>query len=224
MSGQGRISRSTTLVSQALISGRVVDAIDAGAPRSEVDVRLVDRDSGESYPLDVNVRSDGVFAFFGDPVSAFEDIGRAYRLRLEASADGYLDGAVDLSDFSIPSDQPAQADFASSFDAVADATYRRFSDTLPIEGQLIELEREPVRLSLLVLDAADNSALAGASVTLDGVTQQTDAGGEVVFDPLPSQKTVTIDVSATGYDDARIEHLIDYEAAENRRRIALRQE
>lgn len=203
------LARSVILVRQVLVSGQVRDALTPErSPRGALRVRLLDRDSGAAYPLAGKVGSDGSYAFFGAPDTAFPLLAsRPYRLRVEASAPGYVAASSDF-DLAQTAGQPATVVYTPLYQPAAPTPVHLFTAALPRRIDLT-LSRDAVRLRGRVV-RADNPAagVSGAQVAAGAHTATTDAQGSFLLaGPLPVALSVPVTASAPGFAS----RVIDYE-------------
>jgi hypothetical protein len=234
-------TRSGTLVQQALISGSVKDTLTQRAPRGALTVQLLDRDTGDGYPLAGRTRPDGCFAFYGSPKTAFPRLAEhTYHLRVEATAPNYQPTWADL-DLGPIADQPTLATRPVPLDNIPDMQVWLFTgDGLPLTDIDLGLDRNPVRLhgrvvSLPEPDQQDDNtggsppSLTGvqdATVEIDpptGPATTTDADGRFEFPaPLPITLSVEIKVSATDFEEKMLTYEPDYTQPVNTLSIRLK--
>ena len=201
------IVRSVTLPLQVLISGRVEDSLTPGeAPRSSLRVRLLEIDSvtseSEDYPLRVNVGSDGTFAVFGVPETAFPRLDETtYHLRLEASAPNYEPATSDF-DIDPIAGQPELGTRSVPLPGISDMAVKLFTSGLPLTNIALSLQRKAVRLRGRVIELNDLSqGVENATVSVEGSSSTvTGSDGKFEFpDPMPVQASIAITVSATDF-------------------------
>ncbi|NLS75693.1 MAG: hypothetical protein GXY76_00395 [Chloroflexi bacterium] len=220
--------RSVTLARQAVIWGRVTDSLTHAAPRGALRVRLLDRDTGEPYPLASAVLLDGSFAFHGPPERAFPRLAeRAYHLRIEASGPRYAPAIADL-DIGPAAGQPALVTAPPPTEGVGALRFRLFTGGgLPIANLALALDRLAVRLEGRVVRSTDPAAgVAGATVQHTppgGPSTATDLAGYFVFpDPLPVSLALPLEASKAGFDPATLAFAPDYDLAVNQVVIRLK--
>ena len=208
--------RSGTLAAQALISGSVVDSLTSEPPRGALTVRLLDRDTGGTYPLAGRVLPDGTFAFYGPPEAAFPRLAmQTYHLRVEASAAHYQPDSLDF-DLGPAGGQPALVTRSIPTPGIDDAQVLLFTgDGLPRSDINLSLDRDAVRLKGRVLVSDDPpTGVANAQLTLNpptGPSTTADAEGCFVFpSPLPVALSLTIRITAAGFEPAEITYEPDY--------------
>lgn len=211
-----RTTRSATLALQVLVSGTVQDSLTGAAPSAALQVRLVDRDIGDDYPLPSCVQPDGSFAFYGTPEKVFPGLaGRTYHLQVEASATYYQSGTFNF-DVGPASGQPALVARPIPIASIADMQVRLFTGGgVPRTGIALSLDRNQVRLRGQVRVSDDPTAgVAGAQLTLNppaGPAATTDARGNFEFaSPLPLSLVVTIEAKAAGFEDRTLQYEPDY--------------
>lgn len=219
-------TRSATLVMQSLVSGSAEDGLTSAAPLGALRVQLIDRNSGEQFPLNQKVQQDGRFAFFGVPGKAFPLLAsQEYLLRVEASAENYQAAS---SDFSVgpAAGQPAAVTRTMAAPGIEDATVNVFNGGgLPVSGIVLTLSRNQVVLRGRIHESGDPSAVIdGAQVEVLTSSQTvTDADGEFEMpQPLPLALSVEISAEAPGFESARFTYEPDYSQPINNITIALR--
>lgn len=213
--------RSASLPLQLLIAGRALDSLTNDAPRGDLTIRLVDRDSGDTYPLAERVLPDGTFAFYAVPEAAFPLLAQQdYRLRVEASAPNYQPDAFEF-DLVSTAGQPALVARPVPLPGIEDMHVRLFSgdpaasDDLPITTIALSLDRNPVRLRGRVVDSADPpNGVDGAQLRLNppgGPQVVADVEGNFEFpDPLPVELSVRIQVRAPQFENVTLTYEPDY--------------
>lgn len=212
--------RSGTFTLQVLLSGRVQDALSGGAPKGGLVVRLIDPVTKDDYPLYGRVRSDGTFAFFGVPETAFPLIAhQSYHLQLEASAPNYQSKTLEI-EVKQMADQPQPVTYSIPPQNIEPIQVYLFTDKnpqgLPQVDLSLKLERLPVRLHGRVVEAGKPmTGLANATLQLNtpsgSSTIKTDAQGNFKFpDPLPLVLSVDIKVSAPDFNNATLAYDLDY--------------
>lgn len=206
------------LTRQALLIGEVRDAISGARPRRAVRLRVLDDGDGTALPgALVRIGADGLFVVSGDPrhVLAPRDI----TLRLEFRAAGYqpLDRLVGF----------VAADLA------------RVSDDLDHDGTVVPtkvisgvprtlevaLLPDAVTLKGRISRADDGSAIAGAQVQITapaavGPVAST-AEGYFTLGPAPVAETVTLSITAAGFDALTREVRLDFRQPVNTGAYAL---
>jgi hypothetical protein len=206
------LARSAILVRQVLVSGQVRDALTPEhGPRGVLRVRLLDRDGGADYPLPGKVGPDGSYAFFGVPEMAFPLLtSQTYRLRVEASAPGYIAAEIDF-DLASTAGQPADVVYTPLYQPAVSTTVHLFTATLPRQIDM-SLSRDAVRLRGRVVRADDPaSSVSGAQVMVGAHTALTDAEGFFLLaSPLPVVLSVPISVNALGFASRVIDYEPDY--------------
>jgi hypothetical protein len=221
-------TRSGTLPVQALISGRVEDSLTSGAPRGALTVRLLDRDTGAEYPLAGRVLANGTFAFYGLPETAFPRLSvQTYHLRVEASAANYQADGVDL-DLGPAAGQPALVTRPIPTPGIDDAQVQLFTGGgLPRTDLALSLDRNAVRLKGQVLVSDDpTTGVANAQLTQNppgGPSTTADADGNFEFpSPLPVVPSLTIQITAAGFEPSTITYEPDYTQPLNELTIPLK--
>lgn len=211
--------RSGTFTLQVLLSGHIQDALSGGAPKGRLVVRLIDPLTKDDYPLYGRVRSDGTFAFFGVPETAFPLIShQSYHLQLEASAPNYQSKTLEI-EVKQMADQPQPVTYSIPLQNVEPMQVRLFTDKnpdgLPKAGILLGLDRTQVRLHGRVVDASKpTTGLVNTNLQLNtpsGLSTTTDAQGNFKFpDPLPPVLSVDIKVSAPSFNNVTRTYDLDY--------------
>jgi len=225
------LKRSATLVAQCLISGRVCDTLFDAPPGPGLRVELADWDTGAPYPLQLKLLPDGSFAFYGMPDSAFPLLAtQAYHLRVTARAPTYEPDDAEVL-LAATAGQPALVtrDLPAGLDLPA-MQVRLFTSVMPIADLALELVHQPVRLRgrVIRLDAA-GEGVAGATVVVTSPNgppdATTDAEGRFEFSaPLPVEKSISLDVSATDYVPRQLTYEPDYSQPVNSLVIGLMQQ
>jgi hypothetical protein len=219
-----RTVRSSTLATQALISGVVRDSLTGGPPRRPVDVQLIDRNTGDDFPLRKRVFDDGRFAFHGQPERAFPLLAQeTYELRLLAGASSYGTATLDIDIGPVP-DQPALISVPVEHAGIEDMQVRLFTgDGLPRRELVLEIDRMPVDLMGRVHEASEHSEpVTGAMVSVGEISAETDADGRFRLpDPLPVVQSVEVQVTADGFEPAVFDYEPDYTRTVNFLQIAL---
>lgn len=200
------MSRETVTL-QALVSGRITDALTGGAPRSLPAVGFVH--DGDARPVEgaaVRVRADGLYAVFGDPLRL--PSGQALALRLNVSAEGYTttslgvalsaaDTALVLRVFPLRGEDTAAPVLAA-----------------PARDADLALSPLPVFLGGRVSRAEDGTALAGAEIRIIAPAAvgpvASDADGFFTLGPAPVAETVTLRIAAAGRDPLTAEVRLDF--------------
>lgn len=219
--------RSRSLSLQALIAGRLRDGVTGEAPRTPVDLRLIDRADPDQpeVALARTLGADGTFAFFGDPEQAFTRFAtEALALRLEASADRFAPTSLDL-DVPATGGQPETVEVPMPPPAESPASPALFTAGLPADGLELTLQPLPVRLEgRVVVSNQPATGVGGAELDLGGgVTATADAEGRFAFaDPLPLVETVDVEVSAAGFVSRELRHELAYDQPINRMLVLLR--
>ena len=219
-----RMVRSSTQVAQALISGEVRDSLIGGPPRMPVDVRLIDRNTGDELPLRKRVFQDGRFAFYGQPERSFPLLAQeTYELRVLASASNYSTASLDI-DIGPESNQPALVSVSVAHEGVDDMQVRLFTGTgLPQRELVLELERTPVELTGRIHEAHDHSEpVADALISVTDILTESGVDGRFRLpDPLPAAQSVEVQVIADGFEPAVFDYEPDYTRLVNFLQIAL---
>jgi hypothetical protein len=220
--------RSSTLARQALISGRVQDGLTGAAPLGRITVRLLDRDTGDEYPLRGTVLADGHFAFHAAPEKAFPGLAeRTYHLRVEASAPRYTADGFDF-DVGPVADQPAEVVVPAPTPGIQDLRVKLFTaGGLPRTGISLTLDREGVRLEGRVVVSTDPTAgVANATVQQNppaGPSTTTGSEGFFAFvDPLPIVLSLQLRISAASFENTIMIYELDYTRPVNRVTILLK--
>lgn len=220
--------RSTALVQQTVIAGRVLDSLTGQAPAAPVLVRLIDRDSGQEYPLASASQPDGAFAFFAQPETAFPRLAsHTYRLRIEASAARYVTAAFDFV-AGPAAGQPAAVSIAVPTPGIAPIPTRLFTGGgLPRVGISLSLNREPVRLAgRVVVSTEPATGVTGATVQQFpplGPSVVAGAHGRFQFpDPLPVALAIPLRVSAFDHETTTLTFEPDYSQPINRITVLLK--
>ena len=218
--------RSATLVTQVLISGTVEDGLTGDVPAGALTVTLIDRNSGEQFPLNQKLQKDGRFAFFGAPETVFPLLANQdYPLKVEASADNYQTASFDFS-VGPEAGQPEEVTRVMTAAGVEDTTVKVFNGGgLPVSGIVLILARNQVVLTGKVHESGDPfKGIAGALVEVL-TSSQTVADGEGDFQmpqSLPLAESVEIAAEASGFESARITYEPDYSQPINYVTVALR--
>lgn len=206
--------RSTTLVTQALIFGRIKDGRTGEAPAALPLVRLVDRDNGQPWRLPSRVLADGSFVFFGQPLQVFPQLAtRTCYFRLAAEAMGYQPATLDF-DVGPAIDQPTLVIRPVPQDGIEPMQVRLFTGAgLPQRDVVLTLQ--PNRLQLRGVVRVSNNpeiGVAGASISLSaGQSATTDADGAFEFtEALPLVSSVEVKAACIGYDTAMLTYELDY--------------
>lgn len=194
-----------------------------GGELLDPEIEPTDRMVKEEFPLRVNVGSNGIFAIFGVPETAFPRIAeKTYHLRLEASAPNY---EPETFDFDIgPARQPELVVRSIPLPEVPDTHVKIFTRDLPRSNIPISLQRKAVRLRGRVIELNDLSQgvdNATLSVT-DGPSAVTGSDGKFEFsEPMPVQESIAITVSATDFDNKTFEYELNYNQPINSLLISL---
>jgi hypothetical protein len=219
--------RSTTLVAQALIFGRVTDGLTGAAPVAPPVVRLLDRDTGQDFGLPGRLLPDGRFVFFGQPAIAFPRLAaQAYRLRLSAGAPGYSPATLDFDVGPAP-DQPALTTRAVPLDGIEPMRVPLFTGGgLPQRDIALMLQPNPVWLRGFVRVSNNREVgVAGARVSIQaaGLSATTDPHGAFTFvAPLPLVSSVNVKVEASGFETGMMIWELDYTRPVNTLSIGLK--
>jgi hypothetical protein len=220
--------RSITLARQATISGRVQDGLTGAAPRAPVTVHLLDRDTGDEYPMTGIVLADGSFAFHAAPERAFPQLAeRTYHLRVEASAPRYTSDGFDF-DVGPVANQPAEVVVPVPTPGIQDLNVRLFTaGGLPRTGISLTLDRESVRLEGRVVVSTDpNAGVANATVQQNppaGPSTTTGSEGFFAFaNPLPIVLSLQLRTSAASFENTIMTYEPDYTRPINRVTIPLK--
>lgn len=220
--------RSITLASQAIISGSVQDGLTGAAPLGHTAVRLLDRDTGEEYPMRGTVLADGHFAFFAMPERAFPQlVDRTYHLRVQATALRYSTDAFDF-DIGPIVDQPTVVTVQVPTPGVPDLSVRLFTaGGLPQTGISLTLDRVAVRLEGRVIVSTNPSlGVANATVQQDpptGPSTTTGSDGSFAFvAPLPIALSLQVRISAASFENAIMTLEPDYTRPVNQVTIPLK--
>lgn len=215
--GQGNCNRTRTLAAQALVDWLANDPTSSGDPDYLIIGDLNSYD--EEDPIDaIKVGADGIAGTADDFVDLVEKYHGefAYSYVFDGQL-GYLDYALASSglsrqvtgaaDWHINSDEPDVIDYDMTFKKPAqDALYEpipyRSADHDPV---IVGLDMGTIRSLSGVVVGSFDSAVAGATITLDGdgsLVVTTDTNGRFIFaGPLaPGQHTLT--VSASGFHTA----------------------
>lgn len=223
-------ARSTTLAFQVLVSGSVQDNLTGNAPRGALTVRLIDRDTGDDYPLMGRVLPDGTFAFYGSPETAFPRLAeQTYRLRVEASVPNYQPDAFEF-DLGPVAGQPELVTRPVPINGIADMQVQLFTGGgLPYTvDDTLTLDRNPVRLRGRVLVSDDpTEGVENASLEVvdpaDSLSTTADAEGYFEFpDPLSVALSVQIVVTAAGFEPTTLTYEPDYSRPVNSLLIGLK--
>ncbi len=220
--------RSGTLARQAIISGNVQDGLTGAVPLGRITVRLLDRDTGDEYPLRGTVLAYGHFAFHATPEKAFPGLAeRTYHLRVEASAPRYTSDGFDF-DIGPVADQPAEVVVPVPTPGIPDLNVRLFTaGGLPRTGISLTLDRESVRLEGRVVVSTDPDAgVANATVQQNppgGPSTTTGSEGFFAFvDPLPIVLSLQLRISAASFENTIMTYEVDYTRPVNRVTILLK--
>jgi hypothetical protein len=192
---------------QAMVSGRISDAITTGAPRSTPGVRLVHE--GDARPVEgasVRVRDDGLYAIFGDPLRL--PSGQDLALRLNVSAEGYATTSLGVALTA------ADTTLTLRIFPLRGADTAAFVLADPARNADIALSPLPVHLGGRVTRAEDGAPIAGAAVEITAPTSVgpdvTDANGFFTLGPAPVAESVTLQISAAGRETLSPEVRLDY--------------
>lgn len=196
------------LTRQALIQGRVTDAITGAAPRSRVTLTVLrDSDRGLLPGVASRLTGDGGYVIHTDPATGLAE--QAIGIRLAFRAEGYQP-RDDVLAF-------APADLALTVDSfelgglvlggLVHAGAPRVHD--------VALEPDPVFLGGRVTRAEDHGQpIAGADVALAAPVAlgpvQTDGEGYFTLGPAPVVAEVTVSVTAAGRDPINRAVRLDY--------------
>ena len=220
--------RSTTLASQAIISGRVEDGLTGAAPLGQTTVLLLDRDTGIEYPMRRTVLADGSFAFYAAPKKAFPQlVSRTYHLRVQATAPRYTSDGFDFDVGPVP-DQPAVVIVPAPTPGIQDLPVRLFTaGGLPRTGISLSLDRVGVRLEgRVVVSTNPGVGVANATVQQNppaGPSTTTGSEGSFAFvDPLPIVLSLQLRVSAASFENVTLTCEPDYTRPVNRVTIPLK--
>ena len=218
-------SRSTTLVKQVLISGSVRDMLTNGPPLGQLSVQLIDRGTGDAYPLPGRVHFDGRFAFYGSPETAFPLLDQqTYHLRIEASAPNYQPVSHEF-DVAQVAGQPDLVSRPVPVETIPDIQVRLFTTNLPVSNITLDISRTPVTLRGRVHVFGDpTTGVDNAFVAVIGETG-TLGDSEGYFElpnPLPLEVSMEIMAVAVGHEFERITFEPDYSKPVNYISIGLR--
>ena len=210
----------TVLNRQALITGRILDALTGEPAPGPVVVTVTDRNNPDRPPnLAVRLVAGGGYAVTGDPAVALP-AGVAAALRVTAMIDRYEPAIADI-DIAAPDTVPAP---------VTRTIGGRSLDLLLLNAPLairdLTLTPRPVALTGRVVEADDrNSGLAGAAVQVTAPTPHgpatADADGFYTLADLPVAASLTVQVSAPGRITLTTDIRIDYRTPTNQRTFAL---
>ena len=182
---------------QAIVLGSVTDSIAGTRPRSLATLRVVDAADGRTVPgVLVRMGADGLFVASGDPatVLAPQDI----TLRLEFRAAGYQ--PLDRLEAFLAADLARAQDQIAHGGGTVPATV---ISGLPRAVE-VQMTPEPVTLKGRVSRADTGAAIAGAQVAISAPAAvgpvATDAQGYFTLGPAPVAESVTIDITAAGFD------------------------
>jgi hypothetical protein len=223
-----RTARAATLVQQVIVYGSVFDALQPTlGVRGGLTVRLINRATGEDYPLArKRITPDATYAFFGLPQTAYPLLAsQPYPLRVEASAPGYITAGVN---FDVPqtSNQPAIVTIPLPLPDIEPIAVPLFQAAIPpgLPRRVdIMLNRSAVRLRGRVVQTANPmQGISGASVQVDTQTVTTNAQGYFTFpNPLPVTLSMTVTVTATGFNPETLVFEPNYAQALNELVITL---
>jgi hypothetical protein len=220
--------RSITLARQAIISGRVLDGLTGVVPLGRITVRLLDRDTGDEFPLRGTVLADGHFAFHAAPEKAFPGLAeRTYHLRVEASAPRYT---LDGFDFDVGpvADQPAEVVVSVPTPGIQDLNVRLFTaGGLPRTGISLTLDRDGVHLEgRVVVSSNPGVGVANATVQQNppaGPSTTTGSEGFFAFAaPLPIVLSLQLRISAASFENTMMTYELDYTRPTNQVTIPLK--
>jgi hypothetical protein len=161
------VSIDTVLSEQALFTGKVRDALADLPLGTPFQVQLLFAISPSTdfqpYPLKARILPGGLFVIPGDPQRAFPEMegGASLDLRIQVSAQGYQDAAVDIT-------LPAAALSAAAVVIPAgDLIGQGKRLSAPLHAATVSLQPLPVALNGRVTRAVDpETGLAGASVSI----------------------------------------------------------
>ncbi len=221
----GAIDRVIT--QQALIVGRVTDALTGGATLRPATVRLLYQTPAGAperpYPLAAHTYPDGLFVVPGNPDSAFPRLtgGQTLALRLTASAAGYQAGQVD---FTLSAAQVAPA---SQVRHIAGRDLSMPLLAAPLLTQDIALSPTPIHLSGRVVRADDPAIpITGAQVRVTEPSARgpatTDADGFFTLLDMPVAGQVTVRVERAGFQNLELAVRLDYRQPVNQQTFALK--
>ena len=195
-----------------------------GGELLDPEIEPTDRMVKGEFPLRVNVGSDGTFAIFGVPETAFPRIAeKTYHLRLEASAPNYEPETFDF-DIGPIAGQPELVARSIPLPEVPDTHVKLFTRDLPRSNIPLSLQRKAVRLRGRVIELNDLSqGVEKATVSVEGGSSTvTGRDGKFEFpDPMPVQASIAITVSATDFDNKTFEYELNYNQPINSLLISL---
>ena len=204
---------------QALVSGRITDAISGGSPRSIPGISVVHDGDGRAVEAAIaRVSADGTFVIYGDPLRL--PTGQALSLRLEGRADGYA------TESRIVALTAADATLTENTYPVRDGEITVRVLAGPARGEDIALSPLPVFLGGRVSEAEDPlHPIAGAQVRIIAPAAvgpvTTDADGFFTLGPAPIAAAVTVEVSAADRDTLTVEIRLDFTQPVNQGAFAL---
>jgi hypothetical protein len=213
-------SLDTVLSRQALVTGRILDALTGEPAPGPVSVSVIDRNDPERrLPVAVRVVDGGNYVISGDPRTALPQ-GIPVALRVRATAERY---------------DPAEQDIdIAAADTVPSPVMRTIGERevelllldAPLASRDLSLMPRPVTLTGRVVDAEDRRrGLAGASVRITAPSPRgpatADADGYFTLVDLPVAATVTVRVSAAGHTTLTEDLPLDHRTPTNRRTFAL---
>ncbi len=217
------MKRDTVITQQVFITGKIRDGLTGLSPQSVPTLKLVYRDNAtHAYPLACRLTADSLFAFYGNPVTAFPVLstGSTLNLRLLVSADGYTAWSHDL----ILNDTQLQLANVSRTLGGENVDVK-LRTNLPIE-QEVSLQPNPLTLTGRVVDASEpTTPIAGARVRVTAPAARgpviTQADGFFTLPNLPVALNITVQVVRNGFTTQATTLLLDYSKPTNQVQLGL---
>jgi hypothetical protein len=216
----------TVLTQQALITGRILDALTGEVPLSPPSIELTYQPSPggtpRRFPLFRNLLPGGLYAFVGDPLTAFPRLsgGATLDLRLTATAPGYQ---AATADFSLT---PAQVTPTAQSRTIDERVFDLLLLGGPVHEQDLALQPVPLHLAGRIVDAEDrDTGLAGAQVDVTAPEARgpvtTDAEGFFTLRDLPVAARITVRVELAPRPPLSTTVTLDYRHPVNQQTFAL---
>lgn len=216
----------TVLFSQALITGRIVDALTGGALLSQPALTLYYQTPPAAptrpYPLAARLYPDGLFVFAGNPQTAFPRLspGDTLGLRLTAGAPGYETQEIDfsLTDIDLAL-QPVTRTIGGQQVVI-------YMLDAPVSTQEFTLLPLPLYLSGRVVEADNpDTPIANARVRVTAPENRgpafTNANGFYTLPDMPLAQEITVRARRFGFDDLEKTIQLDYRQPVNQLDFAL---
>ena len=207
------------LTRQALITGRITDALTGGAPRTPPVVAVV-RDADGRTLEDVVIRSlaGGQYIVHGVPSALPTAVGIV--LRVEVTAQGYAPTQQSVT-FAAADLTRVARDIS-----IKGETTRTFVIAAPARGRDVALSPLPVTLVGRVGRAEDPTVpISGAQVRITGPASvgpvATDADGFFTLGPAPVVQSVILSITAPGREPLAPVLRLDHGSSVNQAAFAL---